>query len=64
MEMLQQAEKAYHDLMLGKSVAEVRDGNGEMIRYTAANRGALASYISELRRQLGVTTVGPLTVWG
>jgi hypothetical protein len=53
-ERLQQAEDAYHRLMLGQSVVEVRDSNGESVRYTATNRNALSAYINELKRQLGV----------
>lgn len=60
-ERLDEAEAAYHDLLIGKAVVELRDANGETIRYTVANRAALASYIEDLKRQLGTITVsGPM----
>ena len=62
-EKLEQAEAAYHDLMMGKGVVEVRDSNGEMVRYNAANRSQLAGYINELKRQMGQTCAGPARVW-
>lgn len=58
---LSEAEDAYHKLMTGASVAEWRDANGEQMRYTAANRGALARYIESLKFQIsGVSNDGPL----
>ncbi|MBH0113275.1 phage tail protein [Novosphingobium sp. YJ-S2-02] len=60
-ERLDEAEAAFHDLLIGKAVAEVRDANGETIRYTQTNRAALSAYIADLKRQLGTTSVsGPL----
>lgn len=53
-ERLADAEAAYHDLMIGKTLVEFRDSNGETVRYTGANRGSLASYITELKRQIAV----------
>lgn len=50
---LAEAEAAYHALMLGQSVAELRDSNGELIRYTPANAGRLMAYITSLKAQLG-----------
>lgn len=61
-EKLTQAEDAYHKLMLGQTVVEVRDSNGETIRYTTANANRLATYIQELRRQLGGTSGRPAGV--
>jgi len=63
---LQEAEQAYHGLMLGQSVAELRDANGELIRYTPANAARLATYIRSLRAQLGMIPAGALApgrVW-
>ena len=54
-ERLAEAEDAYHALSIGRSVAEVRDANGESLRYTAANSGKLAAYIADLKRQIGDT---------
>ena len=47
---LAEAEKAYHELMLGQSVRVFVDQNGERVEYTAANKLALQSYINQLRR--------------
>lgn len=46
---LAEAEKAYHQLMLGQSVRVFVDQNGERIEYTAANKQALINYIESLR---------------
>lgn len=57
---LDEAEEAYHSLALGQGIAEFRDQNGELVRYTPANRHALWSYILRLRSELGLTTTkGP-----
>lgn len=58
-ERLTAAEDAYHQIMIGRSVVELRDQNGETIRYTPANASRLASYIQELKRQLGQVTTAP-----
>lgn len=42
------ALKAYHELMVGGAVVEVADQAGNRMRYTAANRSALYSYIQQL----------------
>lgn len=60
---LTQAREAYHQLMIGGSVAEVRDQNGETVRYTQTSITRLRSYISELERLLNGTTDGPLRVY-
>lgn len=65
---LTEAQAAYHALLTGSAVEEVRDSNGETIRYTQANRGALAGYISSLERQIAVANgatpaTGPMRVW-
>ena len=49
---LAEAEKAYHELMLGQSVRVFVDQNGERVEYTAANKLALQSYINQLRSQM------------
>ena len=48
-ERLIEAEQALHMLLLGQSIAEVRDANGESVRYTTGNVGRLRVYISELQ---------------
>lgn len=63
--MLDNARAAYHQLMTGGQVAEFRDQNGEMVRYSAANRLALAAYIKWLESQLGIAapSSAPMRVW-
>ncbi len=51
-ERLVEAEAAYHKLQIGESVAEVRDSNGESVRYTQANQGRLRAYIADLKAQI------------
>lgn len=51
-QLLAEAEKAYHQLMLGQSVRVFVDQNGERVEYTAANRDALLNYINALRSQI------------
>lgn len=63
-ERLEDAENAYHDLVTGKAVVEVVDQNGERVRYSAANRSALLSYIGELKWQINNTSVAPMQFWG
>ena len=52
---LEEAEKAYHSLVLGKSAVEITDQNGEKVVYNRANRAALSQYIEFLKKQLGQT---------
>lgn len=66
LEMLQDATAAYHRLITGGQVAEFRDQNGELIRYTSANRAALLNYIKWLESKLNITPVtsnGPMRVF-
>lgn len=51
---LTEAEAAYHSLLVGTSVAELRDHNGELMRFTPANAGRLLAYITSLKQQLGL----------
>lgn len=51
---LRDAEKAYHTLRIGGSVASFTDQNGERVEYRAANRNDLFVYISQLRARLGL----------
>ena len=46
---LLEAETAYHEVMMGKGTAEVRDSDGSSIRYTTANASRLKAYIAELK---------------
>lgn len=60
-ELLADARTAYHRLMTGTSVVEVRDQNGETIRYKFADEGKLLAYIQSLERQLsGAAYSGPM----
>lgn len=58
-ERLAFAEEAYDAVLLGKAPVEVRDQNGEMIRYTPANPARLSAYIESLKNQLGQQSVAP-----
>lgn len=50
---LDEARAAYHALMTGTSVVEVRDGaGGDSVRYTQINANRLALYIRDLEAQL------------
>ena len=67
-ELLVEAKAAYHALQLGQGVVEVRDSNGESVRYTPANASRLKAYIAELTRELNGTAVSVVTpmrpMWG
>lgn len=64
-QMLNDAEAAYHALMIGGAVAEFTDQNGEKVRYTAAKKHDLLAYIEWLKGQLGLAVApsGPMRVW-
>lgn len=51
-QMLTDAREAYHKLMIGHSAVEIRDQNGDMVRYTPANRQQLYMYIQRLEAEL------------
>lgn len=53
-QMLDEAEAALHEIMLGRGVAEVRDQNGETLRYSKVNIAELRSYILTIQHALGV----------
>lgn len=55
---LDEAEQAYHSLVTGAGIAEFRDQNGELVRYTPANRHALWGYILRLRSEMGLAPTG------
>jgi hypothetical protein len=57
-ERLTEAEAAYHTLLLGNSAAEVRDSNGESIRFTSANSSRLKAYILDLKSQIAAEAAG------
>lgn len=49
---LTEAKAALHNLHLGQSAVEIRDSNGDAVRYTPANASRLKAYIAELEEQL------------
>ena len=55
-ERLKEAEDAYHRLLIGTAFVEVRDANGEMIRYKPADATKLMAYIQELKRLVGTAS--------
>lgn len=65
MQMLLDAQQAYHDLMTGAAIVEVRDQNAETIRYSKTNKNDLFAYIEWLKGQLGLAVApsGPMRVW-
>lgn len=59
-EQLADAQKAYHELLTGRSARVVVDGaDGARVEYTAANRQSLYNYILELQSKLNATTAVP-----
>lgn len=55
-QLLQEAEKAYHELMTGRSARVIVDGGtGERVEFTAARKADLYAYIQELRQKLAVS---------
>lgn len=60
LQRLREAEDAYHQLVMGRATASVKDQNGEEVSYSITNRAALAQYIAMLQRQCGQCgAVGP-----
>lgn len=51
--LIAEAEKAYHQLMIGGGVAAFTDQNGERVEYRASNKTGLISYINWLRMRIG-----------
>lgn len=64
-EKLVQAERAYHDLMIGKSAKVFVDQNGERVEFTSANAAYLRQYIDALKAEIAGSTskTGPLGVY-
>ena len=51
-ERLQEAKNVYGLLIMGQSAVEVRDSNGESVRFTAANASRLLAYIDQLSAEV------------
>lgn len=61
---LEDAEAQLHLVLTGQSARVFVDQNGERIEYTSASASRLQTYIAELRRLLGLSTVtGPMKIW-
>ncbi len=58
---LAEAETALHNVLIGKGVAEVRDFNGESVRYNKADTTSLRAYIKELQDQIAALLGSPNT---
>lgn len=52
---LLEARLAYHRLQTGQQEVEVRDANGESVRFTNANASRLKQYIAELEAEIAGT---------
>ena len=61
---LVEARDALHRISIGQSLVEVRDQNGELVRYSPASAQKLRMYISELEFLLnGAASSQPFKVW-
>ena len=59
---LAEAELAYHNLNIGQAIAEVRDQNGENVKFTRANKSDLYSYILFLQGELSKCSTEPVAL--
>ena len=59
---LANAETALDKLITGRQIVEIRHGQNEVMRFSAANIGQLRAYIADLKGQIakinGVTPTG------
>lgn len=64
-DLLADAEAKYHALMTGRAIVELRDQNGETVRYSQARKGDLKLYVEELRALVNGTGTGsgPMRIW-
>lgn len=65
---LAEAETALHNVLLGKGVAEFRDSNGELVRYSKTEVPALRAYISQLTAEIAAlqgadVPTGPMRIF-
>lgn len=56
--LLEDALKAYHNLLTGKMARVFVDQNGERVEFTAAKKTDLYNYIQQLKAELGYPGCG------
>lgn len=61
--MLDAANLAYHNLLIGKAPKVIVDKNGERVEFTQSNKSDLLDYINALKSLLDASSVNraPLT---
>ena len=60
---LAEAEASLHTLAIGQTPTEIRDQNGELVKYNPASPTRLRAYIYELKVTLGQIRPAPMTAW-
>lgn len=55
--LLDDAKKAYHNLMTGTSARVIVDQNGERVEFTSINISKLYAYIQGLEALCGIPTI-------
>lgn len=61
---LAEAETALHNVLLGKGVAEFRDSNGELVRYSKTDVRKLEAYIANLQLDIQAIETGVPRITG
>lgn len=63
--LLKEAEKSYHDLVLGVAPKVIVHQNGQRVEYNVASLPRLKAYIAELKGALGLPSSPrpPMRVW-
>jgi hypothetical protein len=56
---LDEAVKAYHELMTNQAARVVVDMNGQRVEFAVGNASRLNSYILQLKQQLGLNVTDP-----
>lgn len=61
---LEEAEDAWHTLMLGQTPRVFVDQNGERVEFTMNSKDSLRGYILDLKTQLGIrgSMFGPMNI--
>lgn len=62
---LKDAQQSLHDITTGNKAKVYVDQNGERVEYQMANVDKLRTYITELKKALGISVkvLGPLNFW-